>query len=197
MSRYLFARQFARTSSRGIGAAEGPVVLLGDSLSVGTSPHLKKLIPDLVTIAKVGASIDWMRSRADDVNAFSPRLVLVMGGTNDLAGGTKPAAVSDRMYSLVKAIDAPVIVGSVPTMTVREDAVRQYNEILETRFDYRPIGDVIDEDELTDGVHPGPSGYARMADAWSGSLRPRSNVRPFLLAALTAAIGYGVYRMAA
>ncbi len=180
---------------RGVGA--GPVVLLGDSLSVGTGPHLKKLIPDLITIAKTGASIEWMRSKVDEVNALGPRLVLVMGGTNDLAGGTKPASVSDRMYALVQAIDASVMVGMIPTMSDRKDIVRQYNEILATRFDTINVGGVIDEDELADGVHPGPSGYSRMADAWSGSLRPRSNMKPLVLTVITFVAGYVAYRVAA
>jgi hypothetical protein len=196
MRTYSFARRFATLAPPRTGVGASPIVLLGDSLSVGTGPHLAKLVPDLVVIAKSGASIEWMRSKAAEINALGPRLVLVMGGTNDLAGLATPSTVATRMSGLIEDIDASVIVGTIPTMSDRADKVGQYNAILMNRFDAAQVGDVISDDELADGVHPGPSGYSRMADAWVGTLQPRSNVRPFVMSMIVMGLGYAAYRMA-
>lgn len=74
------------------------VLLLGDSLAVGLSPHLKALAKDagveLRALAKTGTRIDqWAKSEelAAVLRDYSPELVLVSLGTNDAAIGAGAA----------------------------------------------------------------------------------------------------------
>ncbi len=192
----MLTRRFARTI-KGIGGTDTPLVLLGDSLSVGTGPHLQKLVPGTEVVAKVGASIDWLIGNAAKVNSYNPGMVLIMGGTNDLAGGGDPLAVSNKMRALVTLIKAPVIVGAIPTMKGRESLVREYNDLLDMRFNFANIGNVIAPSELADGVHPGPAGYARMADAWAAAIQnsPSSGIgRTLAISTAGTVIAYFAFR---
>lgn len=193
---YAFARKIKLgRGTDGVGGGGGPVVLLGDSLSVGTGPFLKTLLPELTTFAKVGAPISWMIGQTNAINALSPRLVLVMGGTNDIMHGLSPVEIANRMTNLVKAIDSTVVVGQIPTMIGREDTVDRYNDLLASRFNAAPVGDVITPGELiaSDGVHPGPSGYRKMAEAWTSSTGSKSRLLPALGVVVVGIVSYFVY----
>lgn len=47
-----------------------PVVLLGDSLSVGSFPFLEARVPEAVRFAKSGASTGWMEGQVDEIAAL-------------------------------------------------------------------------------------------------------------------------------
>ncbi len=188
------------------------VVLLGDSLSVGAFKRLHELVPEAEKVARVGASIGWMESQLSEVIAREPRLVLFMGGVNDLAGAS-PETVFKRQKNLAGLLrDAGVPEVAVSTLPPQspEDGegtqrVRTVNQLLRA---WRPpagirvvdVGSALSVEDVasdTMGIHPGPDGYEKLGEAWakvargeplaSDSASPTSSTSPpFALMALAA-----------
>lgn len=197
--------------------ANSAVVLLGDSLSVGAFSRLRELVPEAEKVARVGASIAWMESQLSEVMAREPRLVLFMGGVNDLVGAS-PETVFKRqknLAGLLRDVGVPeVAVSTLPPQSPEDgegnQRVQVVNQLLHA---WRPpagirvvdvgsalgVGDVASD---TMGIHPDAEGYARLGEAWakvargeplaSDSTSTSSTSPPFALMAL-AAVGAALF----
>lgn len=121
------------------------VIVLGDSISQGYAPALARLTGSRIayrgrysaggvaTEAVPGQTIEEIRSRVSGSIATlgKPRIVVVMAGTNDLAGkgpdGASVAAMSTRMGTLLDELHGQadaVIVVQVPPITRTDLAAR-------------------------------------------------------------------------
>lgn len=156
---------------------------MGDSLSVGTMPLLVKryegdkrwLVSGRV---KGGMQVPWMTAQLDDLAKLAPLVVLVMGGTNDLASGVTPSATVERMATLVaraRALGLPIVVGTIPPTgagVAWRDKVTAYNAELSARLGSVVAdvsGEVQPSDLSPDGVHL--RSYAKLADGWTTVLQ--------------------------
>lgn len=124
-----------------------------------------------------------------DVIALQPALVVILAGTNDIAGNTGPASqamIEDNLHSMVELAQAhgiKVVLASVlpvsaypwrpglqPAGQVRalNDALKRYAaENTLVYLDYHAAmqnsAGGLDTELADDGVHPTAAGYARMA----------------------------------
>ena len=189
------------------------IVLVGDSLSVGAFPALKAVVPEALLIAKVGASTAWMEGQLAAVQANAPRRVLLMAGTNDLAGAA-PEVVVERVKKLAGLLydtgTSSVVVSLLPPQSPADGAgnarVNAFNALLSawspptpTGITVEPVGRVLDvADVAADpmGIHPGSDGYARLGDAWAdvavnGKLDPLALIQPQPAPRGEPSIGFG------
>lgn len=192
------------------------VVLLGDSLSVGAFKRLHELVPEAEKVARVGASIGWMESQLSEVIAREPRLVLFMGGVNDLVGAS-PETVFKRQKNLAGLLrDAGVSEVAVATLPPQspEDGegnqrVLTVNQLLRA---WRPpagirvvdVGSALGVEDVegdTMGIHPDAEGYARLGEAWAKVARGETLVveqassgAPLLMFGLAAAAAFVLLR---
>lgn len=148
-------------------------VLLGDSLSVGASSALKTRHPEVDVVAKVGAPLSWMDGQVDAIVAKAPSLVLLMGGTNDLAG-TDAATAVQRLVNLVSRLRSRglrVIASTVPPVrTANAQKTRDYNQAILGgalgTTEVVDVGGLVTEADLSaDGVHP--KSYTKMGNGWA------------------------------
>ena len=154
--------------------------LLGDSLSVGTYPPLSRALGgDVALFARVGAPVAWMDAQVDSMAGVST--VLLMGGTNDLPGAS-PEVVAARVKALAERLSRaghPVVVGTLPTQQgAGKGAVSDFNALLLSwtpppAITVADVGSAVAESDLgPDGIHPGPTGYSKLARAWQAALSP-------------------------
>lgn len=168
------------------------VALLGDSLSVGAYPSLRARLGDVELFAKVGAAIGWMDGQVDAVVARSPRAVLVMGGTNDLAGVDVATAFS-RLQGLVSRFAArgiEVLVSTIPPQrTPNAPKVVAYNKLIAGTAWPKgakavDVGGAIDLSDLSsDGVHPIPQSYPKLGNGWADYVEKKPKVSPVMAVA--------------
>lgn len=178
----------------GASGTVGPVVALGDSLTADTTTdggprywswYTAALAdePRLLDAGNAGIPGDTTTGMLDrfdrDVAVHEPRVVVVLGGTNDLAVGRSADDVLGTLEQLaaeVRAIDAVPVLATVPPRTdgdfteqVRElnAAIRGYGERSGTRvLDFSSV--LADDDggwrrgRTDDGVHPTRAGAAAM-----------------------------------
>lgn len=174
------------------------VVLLGDSLSVGSFPSLKEEIDGALLVAKVGAPISWMGSKIDEVMSHHPDVVLVMAGTNDLVSAPVEVVVA-RLVQLAanfRARGVDVVVSTVPPQTTKNaDKVVAYNEQILARNvggHAVDVGGVLSVKELgPDGIHPTPGGYKKIGMAWAGLLKEEPEIHEGASPMVTLALGAG------
>ncbi len=192
--------------------ANSAVVLLGDSLSVGAFSRLRELVPEAEKVARVGASIAWMESQLSEVMAREPRLVLFMGGVNDLVGAS-PETVFKRqknLAGLLRDVGVPeVAVSTLPPQSPEDgegnQRVRVVNQLLHA---WRPpagirvvdVGSALRVEDVegdTMGIHPDAEGYARLGEAWAKValgeplvVGQASSGSPIVLLGLAAAAAY-------
>lgn len=132
-----------------------------------------------------------------DVIALSPRVVVILAGTNDIAGNTGHASeqmIMDNLRSmseLARAHDIRVVLASVlpadaypwrpgvqPAQQIRalNTAIRAYCEeaglvYLDYHGALSNAGGGLDARDAYDGVHPTAAGYARMAPLAEAAVR--------------------------
>ena len=151
------------------------VLLIGDSLAVGMSPHFDALSKQLgnkfSSLARSGSRIDqW----ASDTNldsrlaTFRPDVVLVSLGTNDeylgSGAGQRQYASTVALLQKLKAAGAEVYWIGPPKLT-------KHNGVVEMIQSLVPKSDYFDSRQLEiprgpDGLHPTARGYA----AWAGAV---------------------------
>jgi acyl-CoA thioesterase-1 len=181
----------------------GPtVVFMGDSITQywgGGSPAyptipITTLVPGAIDEGIAGQVTEQMQQRfATDVLAKNPNVVVILGGTNDLALQQNPNTDSiAAMADAAAAAGVRVVIGTVPpselwlgstllTQAETTPAIMQYNSQLKQLAaahgygvaDYHsamvyPDGSSNQNLFLSDHIHPNASGYAVM---WS-VLRP-------------------------
>ncbi|MBV9083605.1 MAG: SGNH/GDSL hydrolase family protein [Acidobacteriaceae bacterium] len=171
---------------------ENRVVFMGDSITDGWGKRYGKFFPDKPYVNRgiSGQTTPQMLVRFhQDVIALNPKVVVILGGTNDIGGNTGPETLTDiegflsSMAQLARANGIRVVLSSVtpvcdyihPQTQRRPPAqIVQLNAWMKdycsrngfVYLDYYPA--LLDEQgmfkkELTyDGLHPNDAGYAVM-----------------------------------
>ena len=187
------ARYRAANDSLGAPAAgERRVVFMGNSITEGFAPRFAALFPGKPYVGRgiSGQTTPQMLVRfRQDVVALKPAVVVILGGTNDIAGNTGPTtieAIADNLASMAEIARANgirVVLASVlpaaefpwrrgrepaPTIVALNRWIRQYAAAQgHVYLDYHSA--MADANggmrvELSqDGVHPNDAGYAIMA----------------------------------
>jgi len=136
-----------------------------------------------------GYRIDQVAALAPSVILqFQPDVVLLMVGTNDVVQNYALGTAADRLVALVKSIrdlssQTHVIVGSIITTSSPLYNARLYLYNFESEKKilsyfqkdthvhwvdtYRLSKITSSKKDLTDGVHPTPSGYKKLAEVWA------------------------------
>jgi len=111
------------------------VLVIGDSITVGYFPELKKLLPNcnLKSMAITGKSTDWMLTQfMNDSEKYD--VVIVMGGTNDVANSayseSKTQANLSRIFNLAKTEGSRVFALSVVPYNPNTDKINKLNSWL-------------------------------------------------------------------
>jgi lysophospholipase L1-like esterase len=170
---------------------------LGEVVFVGSSSiqrwDLAKAFPDLKTINRgiSGSELgDAVRLVDRLVLAYSPRLVVVYAGDNDIAGGRTSEEVAVQFERLVYRIHAKlpqtriVFIGLKPSPLrwAQVDRMRMANEMIRAYCGHDDLVGFVDVDQamlgwdekprkelfLSDGLHMTPEGY----QVWSFLLKP-------------------------
>jgi hypothetical protein len=149
-------------------AAQGPVLVLGDSLAVGMRSFLGSMLPDreVVWDARTGRTTPQglVRLRAD-LPQVTPTTVVVSLGTND---GSDPGRFASRMRRLLLALPPTAcVVWPAIYRPPRKGPYEALNRVLrrQARSDPRfvvPRWDVVvlrGEVRLPDGLHPDQFGF--------------------------------------
>ncbi|MBL0938907.1 MAG: SGNH/GDSL hydrolase family protein [Gemmatimonadaceae bacterium] len=90
-------------------AGEARVVFMGNSITEAWAPHFAALFPDKPYVGRgiSGQTTAQMLGRfADDVIALSPRAVVILGGTNDIAGNGGPVSIETTQNNLAAMADS-------------------------------------------------------------------------------------------
>lgn len=168
----------------------GPVVALGDSLTADAPPRYWSWYaaaladePRLLDAGNAGIPGDTTTGMLDrfdrDVAVHEPRVVVILGGTNDLAQGRAAEDVLGTLEQLagrVRELDAVPVLATVPPRTDGDfteqvadlnAAIRAYGERSGTRvLDFSSV--LADDDggwrpgSTDDGVHPTEAAAAAM-----------------------------------
>jgi lysophospholipase L1-like esterase len=173
-------------------AVENRVVFMGNSITEGWAKSFDSLFPGKPYIGRgiSGQTTPQMLLRfRQDVVALHPKVVVILGGTNDIAGNTGPSTlemIEDNLASMTeiaKANGIRVVLVSVlpvadypwkrglepaPKIVALNAWMRDYAaRVGETYLDlHTPMADEhagMRADLATDGVHPNAKGYALMA----------------------------------
>ena len=116
-----------------------------------------------------------------------PDVILLLGGTNDIRGGTTPQLVVGTMSGILRRIhrDAPqanVFVGTIPPQpNNRMPAVSEYNAGI-MRLKLPANCRIVDfywrtSDISRDHVHPTTQGYYKMAQVWYQAIKTEGQNR--------------------
>lgn len=155
------------------------VLIIGDSLARGMTPHFKNMAEEaeipLLSIAVNGTRVDqWADSPelAAALIEFDPSHVFVSLGTNDAYSNKDPVEVAEEVQALVELIEeteAHVIWIGVPTLPPISNGSPLHEDILDAIQATAP--NYYDSTELTiprapDLIHPTVSGYA----GWAGAI---------------------------
>jgi lysophospholipase L1-like esterase len=173
-------------------AGERRVVFMGNSITQGWAPLFDSLFPGKPYVGRgiSGQTTPQMLVRfRQDVIALKPKVVVILGGTNDIAGNTGPSTlemIEDNLASmteLAKANGIRVVIVSVlpaadypwkrgiepaPKIIALNTWLKQY--AASAGAVYLDLHSAMDDGhggmrpELSgDGVHPNAVGYALMA----------------------------------
>jgi acyl-CoA thioesterase-1 len=171
---------------------EQRVVFMGNSITEGWAPRFDSLFPGKPYVGRgiSGQTTPQMLVRfRQDVVALKPKVVVILGGTNDIAGNTGPSTlemIEDNLASmteLAKANGIRVVLVSVlpvadypwrrglepaPKIVALNAWIREYAKRTgETYLDlHAPMADEhqgMKAGLSSDGVHPNAAGYALMA----------------------------------
>ncbi len=173
-------------------SGERRVVFMGNSITEGWAPHFDSLFPDKPYVGRgiSGQTTPQMLLRfRQDVVGLAPAAVVILGGTNDIAGNTGPSTlemIEDNLMSMTeiaKANGIRVVLVSVlpaadypwrpgvepaPKIIALNTWMKQYAGRVGVVFldlhSAMSDGRGGMRPELSqDGVHPNATGYALMA----------------------------------
>jgi lysophospholipase L1-like esterase len=171
---------------------ENRVVFLGNSITEGWAPHFATMFPGKPYIGRGigGQTTPQMLVRFhQDVIALKPKVVVILAGTNDIAGNTGPSTIEmiednlASMAELAKANGIRVVLSSVlpvydypwkpglqpaPKIIALNKWMTEYaREHGAVYLDYHSaMGDArggMRSELASDGVHPNEAGYRIMA----------------------------------
>jgi lysophospholipase L1-like esterase len=184
-----------RAANAALGAPaanENRVVFIGNSITEGWAPHFDSLFPGRPYIGRGigGQTTPQMLVRfRQDVIALKPKVVVILGGTNDIAGNTGPSTIEmiednlASMTEIAKANGIRVVLVSVlpvadypwrrgldpaPKIIALNSWMKQYAARAgEIYLDlHTPMADEhggMKPGLASDGVHPNTAGYALMS----------------------------------
>jgi len=171
---------------------ENRAVFMGNSITEGWAPHFDSLFPGRPYVGRgiSGQTTPQMLVRfRQDVIALRPKVVVILGGTNDIAGNTGPSSlemIEDNLASmteLAKANGIRVVLVSVlpaadypwrrgldpaPKIIALNAWLKQYAARAGAVYLdlHAPMADEhggMKAELSRDGVHPNASGYALMS----------------------------------
>lgn len=144
------------------------VLVVGDSLAVGTQPFLGEMLDgsDLTWDARSGRTTpEGMQALRAALRTVTPTTVIVSLGTND---GSDPARFADRVHRTLATIppSACVVWASI-IRPARKGAYLGLNRVLRAAAEHDPRLTVVNWDQavargsvaLPDGLHPDRTGY--------------------------------------
>jgi lysophospholipase L1-like esterase len=182
----------ANAQLKPLAPGENRVVFMGNSITEGWAPRFDSLFPGKPYIGRgiSGQTTPQMLVRfRQDVIALNPKVVVILGGTNDIAGNTGPSTlemIEDNLASmteLAKANRIKVVLVSVlpafdyrwkpglepaPKIVALNAWMKQYAaKIGAVYLDlHTPMADErqgLKASLSGDGVHPNAAGYALMS----------------------------------
>ena len=188
-------------------AGEQRVVFMGNSITEGWAPHFATLFPGKPYIGRgiSGQTTPQMLVRfRQDVIALRPALVVILAGTNDIAGNTGPstlAMIQDNIASmaeLARANGIRVVLSSVlpaarypwkpalqpaPQIVELNRWIRDYARSAgATYVDYHSaMADAeqgLKPEYSPDGVHPNAAGYRVMASLVEAAIAEALRAQP-------------------
>lgn len=168
------------------------VVFYGDSITDAWAEHFDTMFPEKPYVGRgiSGQTTPQMLVRfRQDVVALEPKAVIILAGTNDIAGNTGPstqAMIADNFMSMVevaKANDIRVVLASVlpaydypwrsglepaPTIVALNSWLKDYaadNDVVYLDYHSAMADDRqgLPPELADDGVHPNEAGYRVMA----------------------------------
>jgi lysophospholipase L1-like esterase len=171
---------------------ENRVVFYGNSITDAWARYFPTMFPGKPYVGRgiSGQTTPQMLVRfRQDVVALQPKVVVILAGTNDIAGNTGPSSlemIEDNFMSMVqiaKAHHIHVVISSVlpvydypwkpglepaPKIVALNAWLRRYaNDVGETYLDYhtamKDARDGLPPNLANDGVHPTDAGYRIMA----------------------------------
>lgn len=149
-------------------AADGDVLVVGDSLAVGTQPYLGPLLGDrnLITDVRNGITTpQGMRLLRMSLRTVVPKTVVVSLGTND---GGDPGRFSNRLRRTLALLPFDTcVIWSTIIRPSRKGPYRPLNRVLHKLKRQDPRLVVVDWEHavtegavyLPDGLHADPAGY--------------------------------------
>jgi len=181
-------------------AGEARVVFMGNSITEGWAPLFPKLFPGKPYVGRgiSGQTTPQMLVRfRQDVVALKPAVVVILAGTNDIAGNTGPSTlemIEDNMASMTEIAQAngiKVVLSSVlpvwdypwkpglqpaPKIVALNAWMKRYAASRGAVYlDYHtPMADArqgMKADLAYDGVHPNEAGYRVMASLVEPAIR--------------------------
>jgi lysophospholipase L1-like esterase len=173
-------------------AGEQRVVFMGNSITEGWAPRFDSLFPGKPYVGRgiSGQTTPQMLLRfRQDVIALQPKAVVILGGTNDIAGNTGPSTlemIQDNLASMTElakangirvvlvsvlpAADYPWAKGRDPAPKIialnkwiKEYASRAGAVFLDLHSAMTNANGGMRAELSADGVHPNAAGYALMA----------------------------------
>jgi acyl-CoA thioesterase-1 len=171
---------------------ENRVVFMGNSITEGWATHFDSLFPGKPYVGRgiSGQTTPQMLVRfRQDVIALEPKVVVILGGTNDIAGNTGPSTlemIEDNLASmteLAKANGIRVVLASVlpaadypwrrgldpaPKIVALNAWIKRYAERAGAVYLdlHTPMADEhhgMKRELSNDGVHPNSAGFALMS----------------------------------
>lgn len=149
-------------------AAGSDVLVVGDSLAVGTEPYLDQLLTDRTLISDVRNGIttpEGMRLLRMSLRTVSPTTVVFSLGSND---GANPSRFADRLRRTMALLPpSTCVVWTTIIRPPRKGAYRGLNRVLHNLKKKDPRLVVVDWEHavtggavsLPDGLHADPDGY--------------------------------------
>ncbi len=176
---------------------QGAIVFVGDSIVQGFDP-IQAYFPE-VRVANRGINGDTsfgvVGRLGRDVLSLRPGAVVVMIGTNDLAGGSGPDAVAANIRLIVSTLRSasptlPVFLCLIPprrplgnatatSINAVNAALRAFGRgargvtVVDTWSLFQGASGQPNPALVPDGLHPGPAGYARWAQAMTTAFRAK------------------------
>jgi len=156
------------TASAPAAHAADDVLVVGDSLAVGTQPYLPELLTDRTLISDVKSGIttpEGMRLLRMSLRTVSPTTVVFSLGSND---GADPSRFADRLRRTMALLPLHTcVVWSTIIRPPRKGAYRGLNRVLHNLKRKDPRFVVVDWEHavtggavfLPDGLHADPDGY--------------------------------------
>ena len=167
-------------------AADGDVLVVGDSLAVGTQPFLGPLLGDVNLVADVRNGIttpQGMRLLRMSLRSLTPRTVVLSLGTND---GGDPGRFRDRLRRTMALLPLDTcVVWATIIRPRRKGPYRPLNRVLHAFKKEEPRLVIVDWEHavtggsvfLPDGLHADSEGYryrsTMIADAVNGGCPAR------------------------